>query len=204
MEFVCLDIICVSHLLEEACVAGLSIDSPKPGHFQPPPPVAQWALEACKAKQRGIRYKITGCHTRNQNIVTNNLSRRDAEKHLNDARNLLGDLERIHDRIIELVDDDDVAATQNTQHLAYASTVDAASALVKNYLLQRQDDNSSVVPETEAQAAIRRALQAAEQRVREARAEVEAAEQAFMDLGGDFSALGETELGPPDSVSQAG
>ena len=156
-------------------------------------------------KQRGIRYKITGCHNRIQNIVKNNLSRRDAEKHLNDARNLLGDLERIHDRIIDLVGDDDVAATaQNTQHLAYASTVDAASAMVENYLLQRQDDNSSVVPETEEQAAARRALQAAEQRVREARAEVEAAEQAFMDLGGDLSALEETELGPSDSVSQAG
>ena len=34
IEFVCLYIICVPHLLEEACVAGLSIDSPKPGHFQ--------------------------------------------------------------------------------------------------------------------------------------------------------------------------
>ncbi|EFX75752.1 hypothetical protein DAPPUDRAFT_323077 [Daphnia pulex] len=67
--------------------------------MEPPPPVAEWALEACKAKQRGIRYKITGCHTRIQNIVTNNLSRRDAKKHLNDARNLLGDIKRGDSRL---------------------------------------------------------------------------------------------------------
>jgi hypothetical protein len=97
--------------------------------------IAEWTLEACKGKHRGIRYEITGCHNPIQNIVTKNLSRRDAKKHLNDACYLLGDLERIHDRIIELVDDDDVAATQNTQYLAYASTVDAASAMVENYLL---------------------------------------------------------------------
>ncbi|XP_032791657.2 uncharacterized protein LOC116928674 [Daphnia magna] len=166
--------------------------------------VAEWTLEACKAKQRGIRFKITGCYNRIQNIVTNTLSRRDAEKQLTDSRKLLGELETIHDLIIELVDDDDVARAQNTQHLTYASAVDGASAMVENYLLQRQDDTFSVVPETEEQIARKIALQATEQRVRDAGAKFEAAEQALIDLGGDISALEEGEVDPYDSVSQSG
>ncbi|KAK4037433.1 hypothetical protein OUZ56_029466 [Daphnia magna] len=166
--------------------------------------VAEWTLEDCKAKQRGIRFKISGCYNRIQNIVTNTLSRRDAEKQLTDSRKLLGELETIHDLIIELVDDDDMARAQNTQHLTYASAVDGASAMVENYLLQRQDDTFSVVPETEEQIARKIALQATEQRVRDAGAKFEAAEQALIDLGGDISALEEGEVDPYDSVSQSG
>ncbi|EFX78580.1 hypothetical protein DAPPUDRAFT_105022 [Daphnia pulex] len=100
---------------------------------------AEWALKDCKAKQRGIRFKITGCYNRIQNIVTNTLSRRDAEKQLTDACTLSGELETIHDRIIELLDDGvamNVARAWNTQHLTYSSAVDGASAMAENYLLQ--------------------------------------------------------------------
>ncbi|KZS19521.1 Uncharacterized protein APZ42_014015 [Daphnia magna] len=97
-----------------------------------------------------------------------------------------------------------MARAQNTQHLTYASAVDGASAMVENYLLQGQDDTSSVVPVTEEQIARRIALQAAEQQVRDARAEFEAAEQALIDLGDDISALEKGEVDPYDSVSQSG
>lgn len=49
------------------------------------------------------------------------------------------------------------------------------------------------MPETEEQAGRRQALEATEQRVRVARSELEAAEQAFIDLGGDMSGLDEAE-----------
>lgn len=100
-------------------------------------PVAEWSLEMCKARQRVIRYKITGSYNRINNIVTKRLSRRDAKKHLAEARGLLGDMETIHDRIVKLLDDDGVVIAQNTRHLTYASTVDGASSLVENYVLLR-------------------------------------------------------------------
>ncbi|KAI9562447.1 hypothetical protein GHT06_009880 [Daphnia sinensis] len=114
-------------------------------------------------------------------IVSGGLSRRDAERHLVDTRAFLGELEAIHDRIIELLDEDDVAAvnTQTTQHLTYASTVDSASSLDENYLTLRIGDPASVIVKTPEESAKRQALQTAEQRLRDARAELEEAEQAF-------------------------
>ena len=101
--------------------------------------VSTWNLEDCKAKQKSIRYRITGCHTRITNIVRRHLSRRDAEKQLTDARNLLGELETINDRILELLEED-LGDAQNTQHLTYDTTVDNASALVETYLVKRRND----------------------------------------------------------------
>jgi hypothetical protein len=102
--------------------------------------------------------------------VTTTLSHLDAEKQLTDACNLLGELETIHDWIIEhRLDGDYVARAWNTQHLTYSSAEDGASAMPENYLLQLQDDISSVAPESEEQVARRKALQAAEQQVRDAR-----------------------------------
>ncbi|KAI9551306.1 hypothetical protein GHT06_002506 [Daphnia sinensis] len=167
-------------------------------------PVSTWTLEACKTRQRVLRFRITGCHTRISNIVTAGLSRRDAEKHLADVRGLLGELENIHDRIIELIDDDDVLTQQNVQHLTYAKVVDNCSSLVENYLLIRQDDDPSVVIETPEEIARRQALQTAEQRLREARTELAAAEQAVIDLGGTVSPTDGSEVNPSDSVSSVG
>ncbi len=104
-------------------------------------PIAEWTLEACKARQRVVRYRITGCHNRIKHIVTTHLSRRDAENHLADARVLLGELETIHDRIVKLIDDDDVLTQQNSQHLMYARTIDNCSSLVEeDYLVLREED----------------------------------------------------------------
>ncbi|XP_045034560.1 uncharacterized protein LOC123475636 [Daphnia magna] len=149
-------------------------------------------------------FRITGCHTRISNIVTAELSRRDAEKHLANVRGLLGELENIHDRIIELIDDDDVLTQQNVQHLTYAKVVDNCSSLVENYLLIRQDDDPSVVIETPEEIARRQALQTAEQRLREARIELATAEQAVIDLGGTVSPTDGSEVNPSDSVSSVG
>jgi hypothetical protein len=161
--------------------------------------VATWTLEVCKTKQRSIRYKITGCHTRITNIVRRRLSRRDAEKQLMDARTLLGELEAVNDRILAL-NEEELGEDQNTQHLTYATTVDNASALVETYLEQRQDDEPSELIETEEQAARRQELQDAEQRVKDARAALEDAEQALLDLGGLPNE--DSEIDPDDSASQ--
>ena len=161
--------------------------------------VSTWDLEVCKAKQKSIRYKITGCHTRISNIVRRHLSRRDAEKQLMDARAHLGDLEIVNDRILQLIDED-LGDAQNTQHLTYATTVDNASALVETYLTQRQNDAPSELIETEEQAARRQELQDAEQRVKDARAVLEEAEQALFDLGG--LPKEDSEIDPGDSASQ--
>jgi hypothetical protein len=49
----------------------------------------------------------------------------------------LGELETIHDRIIEhRPDGDDVTRAWNTQNLTFSSAVDGASAMPENYLLQ--------------------------------------------------------------------
>jgi hypothetical protein len=166
--------------------------------------VLTWTLDACKGRQKVVRFRITGCHNRINHIVTTGLSRRDAENHLADARVLLGELETIHDRIIELVDEDDVLTQQNNQHLLYAQTIDNCLALVENYLLQRQDDDPSVVIETPEQIARRQALETAEQRLRDAGAEVAAAEQAVIDLGGDVLPTDGSEMNPSDSASHVG
>ncbi|KAI9565123.1 hypothetical protein GHT06_008892 [Daphnia sinensis] len=122
-------------------------------------------LVDCKARQKVVRRKITDLHTRINAIVS--------------------ELEAIHDRIIELLDEDDVAAVniQTTQHLTYASFVDSASSLVENYLTLRIGDPASVIVETPEESARRQALQTAEQLLRDARAELEEAEQDFVDLG---------------------
>jgi hypothetical protein len=139
-----------------------------------------------------------------QQPVTTGLSRRDAEKHLADARVLFGELETIHDRIIELVDEDAVLTQQNNQHLLYAQTIDNCSALVEDFLLLRQEDASSVVIETPEQIARRQALETTEQRLRDSRAEVAAAEQAIIDLGGDVLPTDGSEVNPSDTTSHVG
>ena len=68
--------------------------------------VSTWNSEECKAKQKSIRYLITRCHTRINNIVRWRLSRRDAEKYLTDALNLLGELDTINDQILELIEEE--------------------------------------------------------------------------------------------------
>ncbi|XP_046459823.1 uncharacterized protein LOC124206177 [Daphnia pulex] len=168
------------------------------------PPVSTWTLDVCKGRQKVVRSRITGCHTRINHIVTAGLSRRDAEKLLADARVLLGELETIHDRVIELVDDNDVLTQQNNQHQLYAQTIDNCSALVEDYLLLRRDDASSVAVETPDQIARRQELETAYQRLRDARAEVAAAEQAIIYLGGDVLPTDGSELNPSDSASQVG
>ena len=120
--------------------------------------VSTWNLEECKTKQKSILYWITRCHTRINNIVRRRLSRRDSEKQLTDARNLLGELETINDRILELTEEE-LGDAQNTQHMTYATTVENASALVETYRVKRQDDAPSELIETEEQAARRQELQ---------------------------------------------
>ena len=168
------------------------------------PPVSTWTLDDCKKRQKLVRSRITGCHTRINHIVTAGLSRRDAEKLLADGRVLLGELETIHDRIVELVDEDDVLTQQNNQHLLYAQTIDNCSALVEDYLLLHRDDPSSVTVETPDQIARRQALETAYQRLRDLREEVKAAEQAIIDLGGEVLSTDGSEVNPTDSVSNIG
>ncbi len=168
--------------------------------------IPAWDLDTCKARQKVVRRKITSLHIRVNAIVTGGLFRRDAEKHLNEARTFLGELEVIHDRMIELLDEVDDAAvnTQTTQHQTYANHVDSASSLVENYLILRQNDPISVIDETPEEIARREALQTAEQRLRDARAELEEAEKAYVDLGGDITSPDKSEIGPSDSASQVG
>ena len=168
------------------------------------PPVSTWTLDDCKKRQKLVRSRITGCHTRINHIVTTGLSRRDAEKLLADGRVLLGELETIHDRIVELVDEDDALTQQNNQHLLYAQTIDNCSALVEDYLLLHRDDPSSVTGETQDQIARRQALETAYQRLRDLREEVKAAEQAIIDLGGEVLSTDGSEVHPNDSVSNIG
>lgn len=101
-------------------------------------------------------------------------------------------------------DDDAAVHTQTTQHLTYAATVDSASSLVENYLTLRLGDPASVIVETPEEITRRQALQAAEQRLRDARVELEEAEKAYVDLGGQITPQDGSEIGPSDSASQIG
>lgn len=94
-----------------------------------------WTLAVCKSRQTVLRSRITSCHTRICKIVDKSLSRRDVEKHLADARVYLGDLDSVHDWILELHDKDvDLVNSQTQDHQRYAGKVDATSALVERYL----------------------------------------------------------------------
>jgi hypothetical protein len=101
----------------------------------------------------------------------------------------LGELEEINDRIIELIEGNDVLVQQNTQHLKYASTIDDASSLVENYLFLRQGDAPSVVVETTEETTRRQALAVAEQELRDNQTEI---------------STDESEVNPSDSVLQVG
>ena len=63
-----------------------------------PVPISEWTLEDCKARQKGVRTRITVSHSRINHIVQQRLSRRDAEKLLAEARVYLGELEELNDR----------------------------------------------------------------------------------------------------------
>ncbi|XP_045030437.1 uncharacterized protein LOC123472631 [Daphnia magna] len=169
-----------------------------------PAPISGWTLEDCKARQKVVRSRITNCHSRINHIVRGHFSRRDAEKLLAEARVFLGELEEIHNRFILLIEDQDAISPQTALHLIYASVIDDSSALIENYLLLRQDDASSVVVESAEETARRQALATAEQRLRDARAELSATEQEVIDLGGEVTITDSSELNPSDSVSQIG
>ncbi len=132
------------------------------------------------------------------------LSRRDAEKLLAEAMIYLGELEELNNRIIVLIEDHEAISQPTALHLKYASVIDDSSALVENYLLLRQDDAPSVVVESAEETARRQALVTAEQRLRNARAELSAAELEVMDSGGEVTIADSSELNPSDSMSQVG
>lgn len=87
-------------------------------------------------------------------------------------------------------------------HLIYATLINDSSALVENYLLLRKNDTP--YQKWLSLQKRRQAFAATEQRVRDAQAELSAAEQAVMDLGGQVPISDPSELNPSYSVSQFG
>lgn len=158
-----------------------------------------WSFDQCKKRQKVLRSKVTSCHNRIKNIVTKKLSRRDSEKQLYDARGFLGELDRVQDRLLELLDEEDHEAQIN-EHTIWAGKVDDSSSLVESYLLSRHDDVSSVIMETPADAAKRQAILAAEDRLRDARAEFETAKQALTEATKAVTDLGGTADDNDDNV----
>ena len=65
--------------------------------------IATLTIDQCRARQKVLRQKITGCCTRMRKVITNKLSRREATRLLDEARTLLGDSGPINDRLLELL-----------------------------------------------------------------------------------------------------
>jgi hypothetical protein len=67
--------------------------------------IAAFTIDQCRAHQKVLRFKITGCCTRMRKVITNKLSRREATRLLDEARTLLGDSGPINDRLLELLEE---------------------------------------------------------------------------------------------------
>ena len=147
-------------------------------------------LAQAKLRQKGIRTKLTTAVSRIANMVAKKLSLNDAETQLQFARNVLSDLSDVHDRIIELLEEDspDYLA-QIDANLLYCGKIDIASAQVEDYAEEKQAAGGAVginLPqpqETDQERADREAREKAEDAVRAARLVLKEAEEAAQDLG---------------------
>ena len=102
----------------------------------------------------------------------------------------MGDLNEVHDRIIELLDEDSLDyLAQVDANLLYCGKIDIASAQVKAYAEEKQAAGGAVgtnpppPQETDQERADREAREKAEDAVRAARLVLKQAEDAAQDLG---------------------
>jgi len=150
------------------------------------------SIEQCKLRQKLLRQKITGCLTRVRKVIENSLSRREAERLLNEARTFLGDTAPLNDRLLELLNDEE-GNQQQEQFLRYGGDVDTIEEAVSGYLASRADDTHSEVGEPNNQQEIREAKEKAQEAVKAyeeatraaevAKKAVEAANQLLRSLG---------------------
>ncbi|KAI9553677.1 hypothetical protein GHT06_021605 [Daphnia sinensis] len=129
-------------------------------------------LEQCKARQRQLRHKITGCCTRTRRVIASKLSRREAERLLAEARGHLSDSSLINDRLLELLNDEE-GGIQHEQFLRYGGDIDSMAEAINNYLASRAGETASVIGDTSNQE-----LVDAEQRVLESQKMYEEAAKA--------------------------
>ncbi|KZR98523.1 Uncharacterized protein APZ42_006012, partial [Daphnia magna] len=118
-------------------------------------------LEQCKARQRQLRHKITGCCTRTRRVIASKLSRHEAERLLEEARGHLFDSSLINDRLLELLNDEE-GGVQHEQFHRYGGDIDSMAEAINDYLASRAGETASVIGDTSNQE-----LVDAEQRVLE-------------------------------------
>lgn len=71
--------------------------------------VSTMTVDQCKGRQKILRQNITGCTNCIRRVIDGSLSRREAERLLNEARTFLGETAPINDRLLELLDEDEGA-----------------------------------------------------------------------------------------------
>jgi len=145
--------------------------------------ISTLSLDQCKLKQKILRQKITGCCTRIRKVIDSSLSRREAERLLNEANTFLEETSPINDRILELLDVEE-GAQQQEHFLRYGGDVEAMQDAVTAYLASRADEAASEPSEPDNQQEILEARQRAQEAIRlyvEATQAAETAKKAMED-----------------------
>ena len=193
--------------------------------------ISAWPESQCRTKQKTLRSKITTTCKRIAAIVVKKQSKRDAERLMDELRIVMGDLQTVNDRIIEILDPGTAEyKKQEDEHLDYCGLLDTASGDIEAYEPPARSSDSgsqvSLVVETPEQIKAREDREAAlgrltvkrqqmqdlrqqardlNEHITTIRAELKAAEEDVKQLGGRFDPDDdEDEIDPDDSVSAVG